>query len=183
MKKLTYNELITIRKTIEEFKISEKHDIILILDNIRSSYNVGSLFRTCDSANVKKIILSGYTPHPPKDEIHKTALGAVETVDWEYVEDIKSVLVKLKTAGYKIAAVEITDNSVSYDNLKLEHFPLVLIMGNEISGIEDDIIELCDFSIEIPMYGVKHSLNVSIAAGIVIYESVQKYRQYFINNK
>lgn len=181
MSKLTYNELLTVRKTVEEFKLSEKHNIILVLDNIRSSYNVGSLFRTCDAANIKKIILSGYTPHPPKDEIHKTALGAVETVKWEYVKELKEKIISLKMEGYKIAAVEITNNSISYDKLTKEHFPLVLIMGNEISGIDDEIIELCDFSIEIPMYGVKHSLNVSIAAGIVIYESVKKYRQYYID--
>jgi 23S rRNA (guanosine2251-2'-O)-methyltransferase len=180
MKKLNYNEILIERKTLDNFDANTKHPIVVILHNIRSNYNVGSLFRTCDSAFVEELILTGYTPHPPKDEIHKTALGATETVKWRYFQNAIDVIKEFKAKGYKIAAVEITDTKKYYYNIENQDYPIVLIMGNEITGVDDEIIDLCDFSLEIPMYGVKHSLNVSIAAGIVIYESVRKFRE--LNN-
>lgn len=179
MRKLNYNEILELRKTKEEVETSTKHPIVVMLHNIRSNYNVGSLFRTCDSAFVEELLLIGYTPHPPKDEIHKTALGATETVKWRYFETPINVIKEYKEKGYKIAAVEITNEKKYYHSLEKQDFPLVLILGNEITGIDDEVIDLCDFSLEIPMYGLKHSLNVSIAAGIVIYESVRKFRELY----
>lgn len=180
MKKLSFEEILSERKSTDSLDINTKHPVVVILHNIRSNYNVGSLFRTCDSAFVEELILTGYTPHPPKDEIHKTALGATETVKWRYFVSAIDAINEFKAKGYKIAAVEITDTKKYYYDIESQDYPIVLVMGNEITGVDDEIIDLCDFSLEIPMFGVKHSLNVSIAAGIVIYESVRKYRE--LNN-
>jgi tRNA G18 (ribose-2'-O)-methylase SpoU len=119
---------------------------------------------------IEKLYLCGYTPHPPKKEIMKTALGATESVNWEYVEDPKEVLFKLKKKGIKIGALELTDNSFPHFQLKKNIFPVALIIGNEISGVSQDLLDLCDFSIEIPQYGIKQSLNVAVAFGITIFE-------------
>ncbi|MFA5512649.1 MAG: RNA methyltransferase [Candidatus Kapaibacterium sp.] len=176
IKKLSHDEILSRRLTPIEISNAAKHPIILMLYNIRSLYNVGSLFRTADSALIEKLILCGYTPHPPRKEIEKTALGAVDTVNWEYYKDTCEAVNVYKAKGYKIAALEITSNSRKYNDLHSEDFPLCIIAGNELSGVSDDVLEMCDYSLEIPMYGVKHSLNVSVAAGISVFAAVEAYR-------
>lgn len=177
MKKLKHNEILEVRLTISELHTVKRYPIKLILHNIRSLYNVGSLFRTSDAALISELILCGFTPYPPRKEIEKTALGAVDTVPWRYFKDIKEVIIELKNDGYKVAALEICDKSIPYNELRFEDYPLCIIAGNELTGIDDEIIEMCDFAIEIPMYGVKHSLNVGVASGIAIFEAVEKYRK------
>lgn len=175
MKKLLYQEILNKRKTIEEIKVIPRHPITLILHNIRSAYNVGSIFRTSDSALVEKIILCGFTPHPPNSEIAKTSLGAIDTVPWEYYKDIMLAIKTEKSIGKKVFAVELTDSSRPYYTLQKTDFPLCLVLGNEISGVDDFVLEHCDDAFDIPMFGIKHSLNVSVATGIVVYESVKIY--------
>jgi tRNA G18 (ribose-2'-O)-methylase SpoU len=173
MKKLKHNEILQLRISEEQSKSIQRHRIKLILHNIRSLYNVGSIFRTADSALVSEIVLCGYTPHPPRKEIEKTALGAVNTVPWSYYQNIEDAINKFRSENWKIAALELCDKSRPYNSLNQNDFPLCIILGNELNGIDDEVIEKCDFAIEIPMYGVKHSLNVSVAAGIAVYEAVK----------
>lgn len=180
IRKLIHSEILEERITIENSKIIERHPVSVMLNNIRSLYNVGSLFRTCDSALVNELIMTGFTPHPPRIEIEKTALGAVDTVPWRYDKDIMESIIIEKQKGNKIVALEITNNKKRYDELILQDFPMTLILGNELSGIEDEVLKECDFAIEIPMFGVKHSLNVGVAGGIAIFEAVKKYRS--LNN-
>jgi len=173
MKKLLYQYILQKRKTLDEIKNSPRHPISLMLHNIRSAYNVGSIFRTADSALVEKIVLCGFTPHPPDKEIAKTSLGAIETVPWIYYRDIITAIKDEKNQGKKIIAVELTDSSRPYYSLEKAEFPICLILGNEISGVDDYVLEHCDDAIDIPMYGIKHSLNVSVATGIVVYEALK----------
>ena len=154
IKKLTHSEITQERKTNEESLNCNRHPIYVMLDNIRSLYNVGSFFRTCDSALVQELILCGFTPHPPRKEIEKTALGATESVPWKYFNDSLDAIQYLKDEGVTTLAVELTDEKRQYDTIKYEEFPICLILGNELTGISDNIISLCDSSIEIPMYGV-----------------------------
>jgi tRNA G18 (ribose-2'-O)-methylase SpoU len=172
MRKLIYQELIEKRKTEEEAKSQLKFPIVLIIENIRSNYNVGSIFRTADSANIEAIYICGYSPTPYKTEVEKTALGATKTVPWKYFNSIEEPINELKSRGYSIAALEICDKSIDYRKVKIDCYPLALILGNEIIGVSDDALSICDFAIEIPMYGLKHSLNVSVATGIAIYELI-----------
>ncbi len=180
MYKLSYEEILAERKSIEEFSIMDKPPINVLLHNIRSLYNVGSFFRTCDSAAINELILTGYTPHPPRKEIDKTALGATQTVKWSYYDNILEAISVQKEKKYKIFAVELTDNKRLYDSINLDEYPICLIFGNELTGIDDDVMAVCDDAIEIPMYGVKHSLNVAVSGGIVIYEAV---RSWILNKK
>jgi tRNA G18 (ribose-2'-O)-methylase SpoU len=182
MRKLTHAELLKIRKTNESIAEVERHPVSLILSDIRSLYNVGSTFRTCDSALVSELILTGFTPFPPRKEIEKTALGAVDTVPWKYFRKIEDAIDYQRTKQYNIAALEITDNSISYDEIPFSSYPLCIIAGNELTGIDNRVLELCDFSIQIPMYGVKHSLNVSIATGIAIYSAVRQWHNYITHD-
>lgn len=175
MKKLLYQEILSQRKTINEIKQTSRHPLTLILHNIRSAYNVGSIFRTADSSLVEKIILCGFTPHPPNTEIEKTSLGSINSVPWTYEKDIIKAIEKEKKSGKNIYAVEITDTSRHYYSLTKDEFPLCLILGNEISGVDDYVLDYCDDAIEIPMYGIKHSLNVSVATGIVVYEAIKTW--------
>lgn len=175
MRKLLYEEILDERLTNEESINSERFPVSVMLDNIRSMYNVGSIFRTADSASVKELILCGFTPHPPRKEIEKTALGAVDSVPWSYHKDILDAIKIQKSKNVKVIAVELTEKKRMYDTLRLDDYPLCLVMGNELSGIDDEIINNCDDAIEIPMYGVKHSLNVGVATGIVTFEAVRKW--------
>ncbi|MEN8192118.1 MAG: RNA methyltransferase [Bacteroidota bacterium] len=170
MKKLTHEEISQNRSTLETLHEAEKLPVYVILNSIRSSYNVGSIFRTSDGAMIEKLYLCGYTPHPPHKEILKTALGSTESVDWEYVKDPKEVIVELKKQGVKICALEQTNKSKNYSTLSKSDLPLALIVGNEITGVSQELIDLCDFSIEIPQYGIKQSLNVAVAYGISVFE-------------
>jgi len=170
MKKLSHEEISENRSTLQTLHKVKRLPVYVILNSIRSNYNVGSIFRTSDGAMIEKLFLCGYTPHPPKKEIMKTALGATESVDWEYVENPKDAIIQLKDKGIKIAALELTDKSFPYYKLDKEIFPLGLIIGNEITGVSQELLDLCDFSIEIPQFGIKQSLNVAVAYGVTIFE-------------
>lgn len=174
MRKLKTHELN--RKSVEEYNRTPKLPIVILLDNIRSMYNVGAIFRTCDAFLVEKVILCGITSKPPHREIHKTALGATESVSWSYYKNINEVVEQLKSSNYTIIGIEQTNKSIPLDSLNINaDGKYALILGNEVSGISDSIIDKLDYCIEIPQFGTKHSLNVSIAAGIVIYSITQLY--------
>jgi tRNA G18 (ribose-2'-O)-methylase SpoU len=173
MRKLTHEEVGSKRISLEEAKNAKRHPIYAMADNIRSIYNVGSIFRTSDAALITKLYLTGYTPYPPRPEIEKVALGATEAVEWEYIKDPLEAVKKMKSEGIKIVPLEITQNSRNYTDIMEADFPLCLILGNELSGVSNDIIALSDFSIEIPQYGFKHSINVSVAYGIAVMELVR----------
>ncbi len=177
MKKLKHDEILGNRVTLETIDRADKMPVYILLDNIRSSYNVGSIFRTSDGAMIKKLILCGYTPHPPKKEVLKTALGSHESVEWEYVKDPVEAVKKLKSDGVKICALEHTDKSVHYSSITKNDFPLCMILGNEITGVSQELIDLCDFSIEIPQYGIKQSLNVAVAYGVAVFELRKVYSE------
>ncbi len=170
MKKLTHDEISENRATLETIDSVKKMPVYVILNSIRSSYNVGSIFRSSDGAMVEKLFLCGYTPTPPKKEVLKTALGSTESVSWEYYKDPKEIVKKLKGEGVKICALEQTDSSVPYYEIKESDFPIAVILGNEITGVDQELIDLCDFSVEIPQYGIKQSLNVAVATGITLFE-------------
>ena len=168
MRKLKNNELKRI--TIEEFKITKKKPITIILDNIRSAHNVGSIFRTSDAFLIKKIILCGITPTPPNNDIRKSALGSTESVDWEYQENTENAVNILKKEDYEIIAVEQVEESTSLIKFKSTK-SIALIFGHEINGVQQKIIDMCDQTIEITQWGTKHSLNISISAGIVLWKT------------
>lgn len=170
MKKLTHEEISRNRSTLDTIGSVKKMPVYVLLNSIRSSYNVGSIFRTSDGAMIEKLYLCGYTPAPPKKEVLKTSLGSQDSVAWEYVKDPKEVVLSLKEKGIKICALELTSNSKTYYEVSNSDFPLCLIVGNEISGVAQDLLDLCDFSIEIPQYGIKQSLNVAVAYGISIFD-------------
>lgn len=163
------------RKSVEAFKEAEKNRVVIVLDNIRSMHNVGSVFRSADAFLVEGICLCGYTPQPPHRDIHKTALGATETIDWVYLPTTLEAVQQLKAKGYKVFALEQAEGSILLDQFRSEqHFPLAIVLGNEVEGVDADVLKLCDGCIEIPQYGMKHSLNVSVAAGIVLWEIVRR---------
>jgi 23S rRNA (guanosine2251-2'-O)-methyltransferase len=178
MKKLTYEQILSQRLTAEQSKSANRHPVSLMLHNVRSAYNVGSMFRTADSAMLKELILCGFTPSPPKKEIEKTALGAVDSVPWQYFKDTISAIEYSKTQNHKVFALELTDNARDYSLLKPSDFPMTIVAGNELTGIDDTILAHCDDSIYIPMYGIKHSLNVSVAVGISVFEAIRTWQQY-----
>jgi tRNA G18 (ribose-2'-O)-methylase SpoU len=174
MRKLSVNELQ--RKSREEFVLAEKNKIIVVLENIRSAYNVGSVFRTADAFLLNSIYICGYTAYPPHKEIKKTALGADETVNWKRFDTAKHAIEVLSSDGYKIFAIEQAENSIALNKFEFfhqSHKKVALIFGNEVTGVEQSTIEYCDGCIEIPQMGIKHSLNVSVAAGIVMWEIVR----------
>lgn len=214
MRKLTHDEISENRSSLDTLHKVKKLPVYVLLNSIRSSYNVGSIFRTSDGAMIEKLILTGYTPHPPlpvnlqnaksvissesssekslssnnnKDssstevgfgmtthtgnkDVLKTALGSTQSVSWEYIKNPLDAIEKLKEKGIKICALELTENSKPYYTLDKNDFPLCLIVGNEITGVSQEILDLCDYSIEIPQYGIKQSLNVAVAYGIAIFE-------------
>jgi len=172
MRKLGMDELN--RKSVNGFRESEKTPIVVILDNIRSMHNVGSVFRTADAFLIEAIYLCGYTPQPPHRDIHKTALGATETVEWKYFASAAEGVRELQERGYKVYAVEQTEGSVLLPEFSAGSAgPMAVVFGNEVSGVSEDALTLCDGGVEIPQWGMKHSLNISIAAGIVLWELVR----------
>ncbi len=174
MRKLRITELN--RLSPEEFKKSEKHSVIAVLDNVRSLHNVGSVFRTADAFSLQSVMLCGITATPPHNEIHKTALGAEESVDWQYFESTIEAVHALKNRGYTIVGIEQVDKSIQLtDFTPLPNASYAFIFGNEVKGVQQSVIDLCDFCIEIPQYGTKHSLNVSVSAGIVLWETIRNY--------
>ena len=176
MRKLLHAEILKERLNPSESLNSDRFPVFLMLHNIRSLYNVGSIFRTADSARAKELILCGFTPHPPRKEIEKTALGAVDSVPWQYEKDIFKAIEKQQKKNIKVIAVELTDKKKDYSDLKADDYPMCLVLGNELTGIDDDVLSVCDDAIEIPMYGVKHSLNVGVATGIVLFEAIKIWK-------
>ena len=173
MKKLFLEDLK--RLSIEAYKQTEKIPVVVILDQVRSAMNVGSFFRTCDAFNVSKLYLVGITATPPNREITKTAIGATESVAWEYRESIADLLIELRKNDYNIIAVEQTDQSILLNDFELSDQKYALIFGNEVDGVSEGALELCDFAIEIPQMGTKHSLNVSVCGGVVIWEFFKNF--------
>ncbi|MHB9056285.1 MAG: RNA methyltransferase [Paludibacteraceae bacterium] len=173
MRKLKITELN--RLTKEEFKQAEKTPLIVVLDNVRSLYNVGSVFRTSDAFLVKSVYLCGITSTPPHTEIHKTALGAENSVDWRYFEDALQAVEELKNEGYMVFSIEQTEGSISLEELNLDaDKKYAVILGNEVKGVQQTVVNASNASIEIPQFGTKHSLNVSVTAGIIIWEFARR---------
>ncbi len=174
--KLSNDEIKGKRPGIAELLEYERFPVTVIAENVRSLYNVGSMFRTSDGALVEKLWLCGYTGYPPRKEIDKTALGSVATVPWEHSEDTLTVIKNLKSEGCSIVALEHTDLSVDY--LEAEYkFPVCLMVGNEVDGLSEEAVALADAAVEIPMYGIKQSLNVSVAYGILVYHLIDEFRR------
>ncbi len=173
MRKLTHQEISSKRTSLDEIPTRPRLPLYALVDNVRSLYNVGSIFRSSDGALITKLFLAGFTPHPPRKEIDKTALGAAKTVPWEYYKDPMEILEWLKRSNIKICVLELTNESKPYYELKKENFPLCIVVGNEITGVSKEIIQEADMAIEIPMLGNKQSLNVAVAYGIVVYDCVR----------
>ena len=172
MRKLKITELNRLK--LEEYKQVTKHNIVVVLDNVRSLHNVGSVFRTCDAFRLESVFLCGITSYPPNNEIHKTALGAEDSVDWRYFENTEDAVNMLKHSGYIPIAIEQTEGSTLLTDFKPDkEKKYALIFGNEVKGVQQSVIDLCDSSIEIPQFGTKHSLNISVSVGIVLWETVR----------
>jgi len=162
------------RKSVEEFKASEKTPIILVLENIRSAYNVGSVFRTSDAFLVQAIYIIGYSAKPPHKEIKKTALGAEETVTWMYFKTTEEAITELRKEGFNVYAAEQAEGSYKLNAIEFEaDEKIAVVFGNEVTGVEQSTIALCDGCLEIPQLGMKHSLNIATAAGVVLWELVR----------
>ncbi|MFO7842452.1 MAG: RNA methyltransferase [Bacteroidales bacterium] len=175
MRKLKNSELQ--RLNIEEFKEAQKTPIIVILDNIRSLNNIGSVFRTSDAFLIEKIILCGITAKPPHKDIHKTALGATESVDWEYFEETTEAIKRIKKSGYTMVSIEQTENAIELQNFTIEaKKKYAVIFGNEVKGVQQEVVDQSDYCIEIPQFGTKHSFNISVSAGIVLWEFFRKQK-------
>ncbi|GGE97416.1 RNA methyltransferase [Flavobacterium limi] len=173
MRKLENSELD--RKSIDDFKKSEKTPLILVLDDIRSLHNIGSVFRTADAFLVEKIILCGITATPPNKEIHKTALGATETVAWEHHENVLEVIKNLKKENVETLAIEQVESAIFLQDFKVEkNKKYALVFGNEVYGVAQEAVAVCDGCIEIPQLGTKHSLNIAVSAGIVVWDLFKK---------
>ena len=176
MRKLANAELN--RLNVEQFRNAEKIPITVVLENVRSALNVGSVFRTADGFRLEKIILVGFTATPPNKEMHKTALGATDTVSWEQVSDTEQAIEALKSSGYKVFAIEQAENAIMLNDFIFDSGEkLALIFGNEVSGVEQETIDKCDGVIEIPQFGAKHSFNISVSAGIVLWHLVNQQIQ------
>ena len=175
MRKLDNNELS--RPSVEEFQSLAKIPLVVVLDNIRSCHNIGSVFRTSDALLVEKIYLCGISATPPDKEIRKTALGAENTVEWEYSASTLDVISFLKEKGYTIIAIEQVEKSISLtEYLPPENIKLALIFGNEVKGVQQEVVDHCDIAIEIPQFGTKHSFNISVSVGIVLWDLFNKIK-------
>ena len=172
MKKLKNSELNRI--STEEFKESKKTPIIVILDNIRSLNNIGSVFRTSDAFLIEKIYLSGITAKPPHKDIHKTALGATDSVIWEYIEDTLTLVKKLQKENVKVIAIEQAKNSIMLQDFNPVKSTIAIVMGNEVKGIQQEVVSQADYVVEIPQFGTKHSFNISVATGIILWDLFKK---------
>lgn len=162
----------------EDFKASSKTPITVVLENVRSMHNVGSVFRTCDAFRIEELLLCGYTPKPPHRDIHKTALGATESVSWKDFDHASVAVDALKSAGYKVYAIEQVHNSISLEKFEPDtQEKIAVVFGNEAEGVSQDLLRQCDGCIEIPQFGSKHSFNISVAAGIVLWELYKKMKK------
>lgn len=174
MRKLQLDELG--RPSPDELEDLPRHPVVVVLDNLRSAYNVGSIFRTADAARIAHIHVTGFTPTPEHRRVAKTALGAEHTVPWSHDPDPFPLLDRLRADGYTLAALEQTDAPTGIEAVKPAQFPLSLVLGNEVKGVRQEIIDRCDLALEIPQYGAKHSLNVSVAFGIAAFGLVERWR-------
>ena len=175
MRKLKHDEIP--RPDPSDVRHLTKHPVCVVVDNVRSIYNVGSIFRTSDAALVEKLYLTGFTGTPEHRALRKTALGAEETVAWQHEGDVQAVVRRLRREGYTIAVLEITDTPSRVSRLEPAHFPLCLVVGNEVSGVQDEVVALADLALEIPQYGAKQSLNVAVAYGVAVFGVVERYRR------
>ena len=163
------------RKSVDDFRDGAKMPFVFVLDNIRSGLNIGSVFRTADAFAFSKVVLCGITAQPPHREILKTALGSTDSVAWEWMENTSAAVLALKSAGYKVLAVEQTSQPIWLQELVVtENEAIAFVLGNEVDGVDADVLALCDGAVEIPQFGTKHSLNVAVAAGIVAWEAVRQ---------
>ena len=173
MRKLLNRELG--RKSVDQYRNSVKSPFVIVLDNVRSHYNVGSIFRTADAFLTKKIFLCGITDRPPHREIQKTALGATESVEWSYYKSTTDAIMELKAEGYRIIGIEQTEGSINLQNVVLEKDQeYALVFGHEVNGVSQEVIDLCDICVDIPQLGIKHSFNIAVSAGIVLWELNRK---------
>ena len=173
MRKLKVTEMG--RLSLAEYKASDKQPIVVVLDHVRSLYNVGSVFRSSDAFRIEGVVLCGITAQPPHPEIHKTALGAEESVDWKYFERTEDAVSWLKEQGYKVLAVEQCEGSTMLQDFQRQtEEKYAIVLGNEVKGVQQQVVDLCDGCLEIPQYGTKHSLNVSVTAGIVLWYLCEK---------
>jgi tRNA G18 (ribose-2'-O)-methylase SpoU len=170
MRKLTHPEIASQRTSLDLLHSADRLPVTVIVDNVRSLYNVGSIFRTSDGVLLEKLILTGFTPVPPRKEIDKTALGATQSVPWEYIKEPEDAVTAMKNAGYKAYCLELTDTVIPYHSVLPKDFPLCLVIGNEIAGVSKAALARCDVALEIPQYGIKQSLNVAVAYGIAVFE-------------
>lgn len=177
MRKLSHDEIAARRLSRHSLSDAHRLPIYGMLDNIRSLYNVGSIFRTSDGACIRKLFLCGFTPHPPRKEIEKTALGATETVPWAYYPTAQECIAAVRAQGAKLCVLEQTTNSIPYYSVQKTDFPICLVVGNEISGVSPEIVRAADLAIEIPMFGTKQSLNAAVAYGIALFELVRIVKQ------
>ncbi len=176
IRKLTFEEIFNRQPNLDELQQLERLPIYALVENIRSMHNVGSIFRSSDGVRLKKLFLSGYTAQPPRREIDKTALGATDSVPWEYAKDALPVICRLKEKKVQIVVVEHTSNSVPYTRAQYR-FPLCVVMGNEVDGVSQEVVKEADLAVDLPMLGIKQSLNVSVAYGIVLYHILYKYQK------
>ena len=172
MRKLTIEELG--RLTPEEYRLRAKAPLTVVLDNVRSLHNVGSVFRTCDALCVERLVLCGITATPPAPEIHKTALGAEDSVEWRYEKDTAEAVRRLQAEGYTVLAAEQVEGATMLQDFRPGGGKYAVVLGHEVHGVRQDVVDLCDGALEIPQFGTKHSLNVSVSAGIVIWEIVRR---------
>jgi 23S rRNA (guanosine2251-2'-O)-methyltransferase len=175
MRKLKNSELERI--SVENFKSLKKTPIVVVLDNVRSALNVGSCFRTSDAFRIEKIYLCGITAVPPNKEIRKSALGATDSVDWEYQESTKDVVLDLKKKGYLTIAIEQANESIMLNDFSETNSPIAVVFGNEVNGVQQSVIDVCDNCIEIPQIGTKHSLNISVSVGVVLWDLFNKINE------
>jgi 23S rRNA (guanosine2251-2'-O)-methyltransferase len=175
MRKLRNSELN--RLSVADYKSIEKTPLVVVLDNIRSCNNIGSVFRTSDALLIEKVYLCGITATPPNAEIHKTALDAEKTVEWEYFEETVDVITELQSKRFKVYAIEQVENSISLPDFSpVDGEKVAVVFGNEVKGVQQKVVNICNGSIEIPQFGTKHSFNVSVSAGIVLWDIFQKIR-------
>ena len=170
MQKLAHHDIP--RPSAEELARLPRHPVSIVLHNIRSAHNVGSVLRTADAMRIAEVVVSGFTPDPSDRKVHKTALGAQDSVPWRRVDDVVATCKEWRRTGYTIAALELTSDSKDIRSLPPSIFPLVFVAGNEVEGIADDVLAVCDVAFEIPQFGIKQSLNVSVATAIALYEAI-----------
>lgn len=176
MRRLTFDEIASRRADPKAIHSLDRLPVVALLENVRSLYNVGSIFRTSDAVALQKLVLSGFTPSPPRKEIDKTALGSTQTVPWEHRQNPLEAVGSYRSQGYRICAVELTDSGRPYDSILKTDFPLLLALGSEVTGLSSELVAACDMAVEIPMFGMKHSLNIAVAFGIVVYQLSRVWR-------